>query len=354
VFGISAFLNLEFVLDLEIRNLGFMEKLLVIVGPTASGKTEAAIALAKEFGGEIVNADSRQVYKALDIGTAKPARDKNSQHGKYFSEGIEHHCLDLVEPDEEMTVALWKQQALQSITLIKKRNKISFLVGGTWLYILTLVDNYDIPAVAPNQTLRRKMLELLEGEDGLEQLKKELLLLDPKAATAVDLRNPRRVMRALEVSVATGKPFTEQLKRGAPLFETLQIGIERSSHDLDLRIRSRVSSMMEQGFFSEVKELNERYGCGLPALSGIGYSEFCRVLDGALTLEQAVEETILHTKQFAKKQRAWFGRDKRIQWVRGVAEAQKLIQDFLLVIPSLAEGSRETIRRDPSLRSDSG
>lgn len=310
-----------------------LSKLIVIVGPTASGKTEAAVTLAKEFGGEVINADSRQVYKGMNIGTAKPPRDSDSPRGRYFSSGIEHHCLDLVEPDEDMTVALWKQVALAVIKKIFDRGHVPFLVGGTWLYVSALVDNYDIPQVPPNQKHRRAMLELLEGEDGLEQLQKKLLSLDPQAGSVVDLKNPRRVMRALEVSTATGKPFTQQLKKKAPLFDVLQIGIDRSAHDLELRIRSRVMDMMELGLFKEVQQLNDRYGRGLPALSGIGYAELCRVIGGELKLAEAIEQTILHTKQFAKKQRAWFGRDKRVRWVSHLTEAQRLVREFLVGHP---------------------
>ncbi len=315
-----------------------LPKIVAIVGPTASGKTALSIALAKEFSGGIVNADSRQVYIGMDIGTAKAARDAGGPRGQYFSEGVEHYCLDLVEPDEEMTVALWKQAVLAAIKKISARGHTPFLVGGAWLYVSALVDNYEIPRVPPDQTQRRAMLELLEGEDGLAQLQQKLLALDPNASSSVDLRNPRRVMRALEVTLKTGKPFTEQLKKGAPLFDVLQIGIERPTHDLELRIRSRVMDMMERGLFDEVKRLNDRYGCGLPAMSGIGYTELCEVVAGRLTLEQAVEQTMLHTKQFAKKQRAWFGRDKRVRGVRGLTEARRRVREFLVGHPEPSRG----------------
>ncbi len=305
------------------------QKVVVIVGPTASGKTDLAIALAKEFGGEIVNADSRQVYKKMDIGTAKPKRDEESPRGRYFSEGIEHHCLDLVKPDEEMTVALWKRAAAAAITDISARGHVPFVVGGTWLYISVLVDNYDIPAVPPNQTLRRKMLELLGGEDGLEELGRQLIALDPEAANRVDLKNPRRVIRALEVTLSTGTPFTKQLKKNRPLFNVLQIGIDRPARELNQRISARVHVMMEQGLRAEVERLNDRYGCGLSALTGIGYTELCRVLAGTQTLEEAVEDIILHTKQFAKKQGTWFRRDKRVRWVKSISAARVLVQTFL-------------------------
>ena len=305
-----------------------LPKLIVIVGPTAVGKSDLADTIAREFQGEIVNADSRVVYRGMDIGTAKPMRDPDSPRGHYVSQGIEHHCVDLVEPDEEMTLALWRDAAERAIRAIRRRRDVPLVVGGTWLYITALVDNYGIPRVAPDSTLRAK-LERRLADDGLDALAAELTARDPGASAVVDLRNPRRVIRALEVTLVTGKPFTEQLKRGSAPFDVLWLGVRRPMADIRTRIRHRVLAMLDAGLFEEVERLRDRFGCGVPAMSGIGYAEVCRALDGTCSKEEAVEAMVLHTEQFAKRQLKWFERDRRIRWVESIDTARSMITRFL-------------------------
>jgi len=293
------------------------QKLTVILGPTASGKSDLAIKLAKKFNGEIVGADSRQIYQQMNIGTAKLTKMEMTD--------IPHYLIDTTKPDWEFTLAQYKKLAIKAIKDIQKRGKLPFLVGGTGLYIQAIVDNLQIPKAKPNKKLRNK-LEKLTNQELFKQLKK----LDLLASTAIDINNKRRLIRALEVCLTTKKPFSQQKKKGQPLFDICQIGLKLDKKTFEKRINQRVDKMIKAGLVEEVKKLAQKYSTTLPSMSGIGYKEIIPYLKKEISLIQAKELIKIHTQQYAKRQMAWFKRDKRIIWVNNYQKAQKLIKDFLL------------------------
>jgi tRNA dimethylallyltransferase len=297
-------------------------KLIVILGSTASGKTEWAIKLAQKFNGEIISADSRQIYRGMDIGTAKPI-DKG---------GIPHYLIDVVNPDEEWTLAQFQKMAKEKIENIQQQSKIPFLVGGTGLYIQAVVDNLEIPKVAPSQALRKK-LEQKSTQELFEDLKR----LDLKTAEIIDSKNRRRLIRALEVRIISKASFISAKQIGESLFETLQIGIRISQEKIYKRIDKRVEEQIEQGLESEVKKICEELSqklpeekiWQLPSMSGICYQEFKGYLEGKIDLAEVIKLIKLHNRQYARKQITWFKRDKRIHWVTKFEEAEDLIRNFL-------------------------
>lgn len=385
---------------------GILKKLIVILGPTASGKSKWAEILARKFDGEIVSADSRQIYRGMDIGTAKsdgcsrhPEASAASRRIPWNEEGprattnnhgiaaslprcpltgsgnigvaprndktIPCYLIDIINPDEEFSLAQYKKLAIKTIKDIQKRGKIPFLVGGTGLYIQAVVDNLKIPVVKADKKLRKK-LEKKTNAQLLAHLKK----LDPQTAKAIDANNKRRLIRALEVCLATGKPFSAQRIKGKPFFDILQIGIKVPREELYQKIDRRVEKMIKIGLVEEVKELVEKYcsvSCHpeprpaklaevkhpgklltfLPmardssplgyasrlrmtsALSGIGYQEIIQYLAGQISLNQAKELIKQHTRQYARRQITWFKRDPRIHWVSQCQQAEKLVKEFL-------------------------
>ena len=302
-------------------------RILVIVGPTASGKTALAIKLAKKLNGEIVSADSRQIYRGMNVGTAKPpfspanprAAAKTSvprsSRETHVSEGIPHHLIDIRNPDENYTVADYKRDAVKAIKKILARGKLPILVGGTGLYIKAVVENLDIPKVKENPELRRQLETELE-KNGLDFLFKKLVALDPEAAYIVDPKNPRRVIRALEVALITGKPFTAQRKKKKPLFDAVIIGITLPNEKLRMKIEKRVDEMIKSGFVDEVKKLYSKYG-KVKALEAIGYREIIEYLDGKISLEETVRQIKFNTWHYAKRQMTWFRKDKKVFWIEG-------------------------------------
>ena len=277
-----------------------------IVGPTASGKTELALAVAERLPIEIVVADSRQVYRGMDIGTAKP--DASAR------QAVPHHLLDLVAPDEPFTLADWLARARQVVGEVWARGRLPLLVGGSGLYVSALVDGYQLGAQPPSPELRRGLAAEL-GADGLQPMAERLAALDPIAAAATDLRNPRRVLRALERVLGAGAPTALAAARPWPGSIAL-IGIRRPRPLLDARIRQRAAGMFASGLLAEVKELLARgYGAELGPMTGHGYREALRVVTGEWDVPHAIEVTALHTRQYAKRQMTWFGRDPRIAWL---------------------------------------
>jgi len=302
-----------------------MNKLIVILGPTASGKTELAIKLAKFFNGEIVNADSRQVYRGLDIGTNKPYFPDLIRRRKIREiNSIPHYLIDVVKPDQNFTVADFKKRAIKIIKDIQRRKKIPFLVGGTGLYIQVIIDNLEIPKVKPDRILRNK-LSVRSNKWLFEKIKK----LDPITAKNIDPNNKRRLIRALEVCLKTKKPFSFLRKRGEPLFESLQIGIRLPRKILYQRINQRLDKMIKNGLVNEVKRLLKKYSPNLSSMSGIGYKEIISYLSGKINLKKAIEEIKKNTRHFARRQMTWFRRDKRIIWVKNYQEAKKIVSNFL-------------------------
>jgi tRNA dimethylallyltransferase len=306
-----------------------LQKLIVILGPTASGKTDLAIRLAKRFNGEIVSADSRQVYKEMDIATAKPTKTEETK-------GVPYYLIDILPPNREFNVAIYKKLAVQTIKEIQKNGKLPFLVGGTGLYIQAVVDNTQFPRVPPQKKLREK-LEKKTAKELFKIYKK----LDPKGAKFIEKQNKRRLIRAIEVCKVTKKSFWEQRKKGKLLFDVLQIGIKLSKNELKKRIKKRIEKMFKLGLEKEVKKLAKKYGWKIPPLQIIGYQEwssFAKASEdkqdyfSSLTQKEKreIREKIkLHTLQFAKRQMTWFKRDKRIKWIRVYSQAEKLVKNFL-------------------------
>ena len=304
-----------------------LEKAIVLVGPTASGKTSWSLRLAKKFDGEIISADSRQVYKKMDIGTAKEKGEwrRNGLRKTYYVEDVPHHLIDFLDPGKFFTVAEFRDKAIKYIKLISKNNKLPIVAGGTGLYIYALVDNLQIPRIAPNKKLRKSLEEKTNEE--LMQLLKQM---DPKSAKAVDANNTRRIIRALEVCILSGVPFSEQQNKGEPIFDFLQIAIDVDRETLYNRIDSRVDQMMKFGLLKEVENLlKQKYDWHLPSMSGIGYKQFKGYFDGDYDLEHAIELLKRDTRRYAKRQISWFKRDKRIKWVKDYNTAEKIVTEFL-------------------------
>lgn len=295
-------------------------KIIAIVGPTASGKTPLSVEIARRFKGEVVSADSRQVYRGLDIGTGKITRRE--------MRGVPHHLLDIKNPNEPYTVADYKRDALRAIRAILKKKKLPILVGGTGLYVRAVTENLDIPRVKQDVELRRNLEARIE-EKGLGALFRELVRLDPEVAYIVDPKNPRRVVRALEVVLQTGKPFSAQRTRGKPLFAVLKIGIALPKEALQKRITERVRAMVRKGLFREVKNLVAKYGPDCRALDAIGYREIIAHLEGKLSLAEAVELTKRNTSRYAKRQMTWFRKDREIWWVNSAKQAERIVKEFL-------------------------
>jgi len=304
-----------------------LPKLIVILGQTASGKTDWSLYLAKKFSGEIISADSRQIFKKMDIGTAKTLGEWRREGFKktYYVNDIAHYLIDFLDPGKYFTSAEFHDQSIKYAKLIHRKNKTPFVVGGTGLYIQALVDNFKMPRIAPNKKLRRSFEEK-SIEDLLEWLKQ----VDPISAEIIDVKNKRRLIRALEVSILSGEPFSSQQKMGEPLFNILQIGIKIEKEDLHKNIEKRIDEMVNQGIVNEIKcLLKQSYSWDLPSMSGVGYRQFREHLEGKESLEQALEKLKQETKHFAKKQLTWFKRDSRIHWTRTVEEAEELIVKFL-------------------------
>jgi tRNA dimethylallyltransferase len=299
-----------------------LPKIIVIVGPTASGKTSLALRLARRVGGEIVSADSRLLYRGMDIGTAKPTRDSGSPRrltGPYLSSGIRHHLIDVASPTETLTLSEYKRMALEAIQGILKRGKTPILVGGTGLYVRAIVENLEIPQVPPDP-IYRLFLES-KGKDWiLNRLKK----LDPEYAARIG-PNPRYASRALEVIKATGRTFSAQRGKGEKLFEALMIGLDPGKAVLEQRIRRRTRKMFSLGLLDEVRRLRRRHaGKKSDALAtAIGYRELFPVLDSEMSLKEGFAEVVRSTKRYAKRQMTWWRGMKDIEWFKDPAPALK-------------------------------
>ena len=282
-------------------------KLIVIVGPTAVGKTDLSIRLARPFNGEIISADSRLFYRGMDIGTAKPNITEMA--------GIPHHLIDVAEPDQTWSLSLFQQQATQIANGINAHGKLPFLVGGTGQYIRAVADGWTPPEVTPNPRLR-ETLESLADQRGSEWLYDRLASIDPAAAANIDHRNVRRTIRALEVIFTTGKLFSAQRATSESPFETLFIGLIRPRQQLYARVDERIDKMFADGLLDEVAALLAKgYSPDLPSMSAIGYREAVAVLQGKMTQAEAVSEMKRITRVFVRRQANWFKPDDpRIHW----------------------------------------
>jgi tRNA dimethylallyltransferase len=281
--------------------------LILIVGPTAVGKTELSIQLAEKFSGEIVSADSRLFYRGMDIGTAKPSREEMAR--------VPHHLIDIVNPDETLSLAVFQQKAQEVIAAIHRRGKLPFLVGGTGQYIRAVTEGWSPPEAAPNERLR-KALERLKDEKDSAWLHNKLRILDPEAADKIDARNFRRTIRALEVIFTTGKRFSDQRKRSETPYRLLTIGLIRPREELYRRVDARIELMFAGGLLDEVRGLLEKgYSPDLPSMSAIGYREAVRVVKGEWSEDQAKIEMRRQTRIFVRRQSNWFKEsDSQIQW----------------------------------------
>ena len=284
-----------------------MNCLVAIVGPTGIGKSQLALRLAQTFSGEIVSADSRQVYRYMDIGTAKPSPQELSL--------IPHHLVNIVNPDEDFSLAQYQQLAYKAIKDIQQRNKLPLLVGGSGLYIWAVLEGWGIPQVPPDLKYRHNSEEKA-ARIGTDELYQELMKVDPEAAMRIDRHNVRRIIRALEVRRSTGTPFSQLQHKQAPPFNTLIVGLTTDRAELYRRIDLRVDSMIEQGLVEEVEKLvNIGYNFNLPAMSGIGYKQIGMFLRSELTLASAIEQIKFETHRFVRHQYSWFHlKDDRIQW----------------------------------------
>jgi len=300
------------------KNKPKLAKIIVIVGPTASGKTRLAVKLAQRFNGEIISADSRQVYRGMDIGTGKDLKDY-----KQNKTTIPYHLIDIINPNQKFNVAKYKKLAIKKIQNILKRGKLPIVVGGTGLYTSAIVDNYDIPKIKPNLKTRQKLVAMTLAEK-IKLLKK----MDPASLKFMDLKNPRRIDRALEVCL-NGQKFSANRQVGNPLFNTLILGINFPKNTLDKRIDLRVGKMIAAGLKKETKKIIKKYGLTAVPLETIGYKEMLDYLNKKTTLEQAVELIKIHTHQFAKRQMTWFSRNKNINWIKNYGAAKKTVKKFL-------------------------
>ena len=285
-----------------------MRKLIAVVGPTATGKTALAVALARAIDGEIVGADSRQVYRRLDIGTAKPTPDERAL--------APHHLLDVVDPDEPFSLAEYLELATAALEDIWARGRQPLLVGGSGQYVWALLEGWTVPRLPPQRELRRSLEERAERE-GAEALHRELAHVDPQAAAGIDPRNVRRVIRALEVYQTTGRPISFWQEKAPPSWDTLVLGLACPRDELYRRIDARVDGMMQAGLVDEVRGLlTMGYSRELPSMSGIGYREVCQYLAGELDLSAAAARIKTATHRLARQQATWFRRDDpRIRWL---------------------------------------
>jgi tRNA dimethylallyltransferase len=285
-------------------------KTIVICGATATGKSDLAVSLAQEIGGEIINADSMQIYTGMDIGTAKLNATERA--------GIAHHLLDVLEVTEDATVAWYQGLARAAVTEIHNRGKDAIIVGGTGLYIKSILDDLNFPDT--DAAVRQKLTEEAK-EFGIVQLFQRLELLDPAAAAAIDRQNERRVIRALEVIEITGKPFTANLPReDSSLYpDALQFGLVMDREKLGVRVEARVDQMWQKGFVAEVDRLiKEGITRATTARRALGYAQIIAMRNGEITEDVAIEETKRATRQYVRRQETWFSRDARINWISPV------------------------------------
>ena len=301
-----------------------MSKLVIISGATATGKSELAIEVAKEIGAEIISADSMQLYKGMDIGTAKLTMAER--------QGITHHLLDLVDVKTDVTVSWYQELARAKIDELRGAGKSVVVVGGTGLYIKAILDDLNFPETDPE--VRTKLNQEAEkiGGDAMHQ---RLAKLDPAASLAIPKENVRRVIRALEVIEITGKPFTAILPRedSTKYPDAMQFGLAMDRESLDIRIDSRVAKMWEAGFVDEVEELiNQGILEGKTAQAAIGYAQIIRIKHGSMSQEEAIEDTARATRQYARRQETWFSRDLRITWLSATSNLSERKASLLQAI----------------------
>ena len=292
-----------------------------VVGATATGKSDLALALALELGGEVINADASQLYRGMDIGTAKMDIEQRR--------GIPHHQLDVLEVREEASVAAYQQAAREDLAAVRGRGHLPIVVGGSGLYVRALLDRLDIPPTDPRV---RSRWEAALDERGVAALHAELAMRDPEAAARIEPRNGRRIVRALEVIELTGRPFSASLPTREFLTPTVLIGLRADRGMLDGRIAARAEGMWRAGLVAEVEALVEQgLRQGRTASRAVGYAQVLRQLDGDLSEQEAILDTITATRRLARRQERWFGPDERITWLEH--DAPDLLQQALRLSP---------------------
>lgn len=294
---------------------------IAVVGPTATGKSDLGIALAEKLGGEVVNADASQLYRGMDIGTAKVTQAER--------EAVPHHLLDVLDVTETASVAAYQRHARQVVEEIQAAGKIPILVGGSGLYVQAVLDDLEFPGTDPR--IRARLEQELDTV-GAPLMHERLAALDPVAAGAILPSNGRRVVRALEVIELTGRPFSATMPKPGPArYGTILVGLDREPAELDARIDARVTRMFAAGFVDEVRELEELgLRDGLTASRALGYQQVLAAFDGEYDLEEAAVLTAQGHRRFVRRQRSWFRRDKRITWLD--AGAEDLLDEVLRIV----------------------
>jgi tRNA dimethylallyltransferase len=300
-------------------------QVVAVVGPTGVGKSDFGVTLAERHAGEIVCADSRTIYRYLDIGTAKPSPDLRRR--------VPHHLLDLIDPDQPYSVALFQRAATSTIEDILGRGRLPILAGGTGLYVSGALDGLALPAIPPDSGLRATLEHRIRAE-GLPAVAAELVRLDPAAAQMVDLQNPRRVVRALEVTLRSGRPFSAWRHRSPPPWDSLRIGLCLARPELYARINRRAAQQVAEGLVEEVRGLLARgYTPDAPGLHGLVYREFVRHVQGELSLEEALCLAQRATRRYAKRQLTWFRADPVVCWFEatpaGLQQAHAAVKRWL-------------------------
>jgi tRNA dimethylallyltransferase len=295
------------------------KKIIVILGPTASGKSEMAIKLAKKYNGEIISADSRQVYCGMDIGTGKIRKEE--------MKAIPHYLLDVASPERRFTVFQYRKLALKAINKIQKKGKLPILCGGTGFYIQAVVDGTIIPEVLPDWKLRKKL-----EKKSVKELYQILKKLDPKRAKTIEKKNPRRLIRAIEIAKKIGR--VPILKRRPLPHQVLTVGVKKSRTELTRRIKKRFLKWLKQGFLKEVLILkNPPVGGGLSWQRikefGIHYRLAAQHLQGKINYQEFIKKSLTELQNYAKRQMTWFKKDKRIKWIKSQKQAEKLLKKFL-------------------------
>ncbi len=294
-------------------------KVIAIVGPTAVGKTALSLDIAEKFSAEIINADAMQIYKGMDIGTAKlPLSERR---------GIVHHQIDVLDPIDEANVSQYQKQTREIINDLLNRKVQPMLVGGSGLYVNSVLEDLEFPGT--NLEVRAKYEEILD-EQGVEVLYEMLEQIDPNAAKNILPSNARKIVRALEVNEFTGKAFNAKLPEPSPIFSDVRIALDMPRDLLDKRISDRVHQMFEDGFVDEVKSLEKNLRLGKTAFRALGYSQVLSLLAGEITEDEAITLTINATKKFARRQLSWFRRDPLIHWLD--ATSPDLFEESLRLI----------------------
>lgn len=298
------------------------EKVVVICGPTASGKTALSIELAKKIGGEVVSCDSMQIYKDMDIGTAKPTIEE--------MQGIKHYMIDILSPDERYSVADYKVQAKKAIREIIEKGKTPIVVGGTGLYVDSLIYEIEYPNIQFDEKYRTKLEKQVE-EKGLEELYKKAEEIDPEAIQKISKNDKKRILRILEIYHATGKNKTEQEKKSRekePEFDYLVYGLNMPREKLYKKIDLRVDVMIKQGLIEEVEKVYKKYRKFPTAMQGLGYKEVVEYLNNNLTKEEMIDKIKQETRRYAKRQMTWFRKNKQTIWL----DTENTIQNNIQII----------------------